>query len=118
MLHALFSGRRSMAVWLLLEMSPAVAALQANLDADWVRGHFGITVSGVVVSIITVATVAMVGGSLYLRRLPIPAGVLIAVGGLTYPLYLLHQMIGFIAFNRLQGVASPAVLVFARLAVM
>src|SRR5438309_1092597 len=47
MLYALFSGRRSPTVWLLLAVSTAVAALQANLDADWVRGHFGITVSGV-----------------------------------------------------------------------
>ena len=118
LLYALYSGRRGAAVWLLLAAATLVGALQANGDADWVRNHFAIALSPLSVMIISVAAVALVGGCLLLRRLPLPANILLAAGGLTYPLYLLHQMLGFIAFNRLQGVASPPILVLATLAVI
>ncbi len=41
------------------------------------------------------------------RRLPIPAGVIVAIGGLTYPLYLLHQHIGYMLLNTFAGRGSP-----------
>jgi peptidoglycan/LPS O-acetylase OafA/YrhL len=47
------------------------------------------------------------------RRLPLPAGIVLAIGGLTYPLYLLHQHIGYMLLNKLQGVASAPVLIAA-----
>ena len=40
------------------------------------------------------------------------------LGGLTYPLYLLHQQAGFIVFNRLEGAAPPAVLVTGTIVAM
>jgi peptidoglycan/LPS O-acetylase OafA/YrhL len=43
--------------------------------------------------------------------LPLSAGVIAALGGLTYPLYLLHQHIGFILLNRSEGLAPAAVLI-------
>lgn len=38
------------------------------------------------------------------------------MGALTYPLYLLHENIGFIAFNQLSGVANKYVLVISMIA--
>ena len=45
-----------------------------------------------------------------IRHLPLPKNVVIAVGGMTYPLYLLHQKIGYDAFYRIGPVAHPAAL--------
>jgi peptidoglycan/LPS O-acetylase OafA/YrhL len=118
MLYALFSGRRDAITWLLLAVATVIAILQGNGDADWTRNHFGIDLSVIVVAALSVAAVGLVGAALLVRRLPIPASVLLAAGGVTYPLYLLHQTIGFIAFNRLQGLAPPVILVIATVSVM
>jgi hypothetical protein len=37
--------------------------------------------------------------------------VFIAIGGLTYPLHLLHQQIGYVAFNWIGADARPAALI-------
>jgi peptidoglycan/LPS O-acetylase OafA/YrhL len=45
------------------------------------------------------------------RRLPLPKGWLIAIGGLTYPLYLLHQHIGYMLINAGEKCGSPAAII-------
>ena len=50
--------------------------------------------------------------------LPLPAGLVLAIGGLTYPLYLLHQHIGYMLLNKFAAVASAPVLVAATAAVV
>jgi peptidoglycan/LPS O-acetylase OafA/YrhL len=47
-----------------------------------------------------------------IRRFPISNGVLIGLGGLTYPLYLLHQTIGYMVFNH-SALRDHAVLLVA-----
>jgi peptidoglycan/LPS O-acetylase OafA/YrhL len=110
LLYALFRGRGSVLAWPLLIIATAVAAGQSMMNADWMRGHFGLPFSNVVIGCLSVGVVALVGLSIHLRRVPLPAKVVIALGSLTYPLYLLHQQAGFIALNRLEGLAPPAVL--------
>src|SRR5205085_12112845 len=45
-------------------------------------------------------------------RLPrAPPGVIVAIGGLTYPVYLLHQHIGYMLLNRYADQATPALLI-------
>ncbi len=46
-----------------------------------------------------------------IRHLPLRNSVVIAAGGATYPLYLLHQQIGYDAFYRIGPVGHPAILV-------
>ena len=41
-----------------------------------------------------------------------------ALGALTYPLYLLHQMIGFMIFNMAYPVVNPHLLLWGTLALM
>ena len=110
MLYALFSGRRGALNWLLLAAATAASVKQATLGADWVRGNFGIPLSDVAIVALSVGSVALVGVSLLAKRLPLPAGLIIALGGLTYPLYLIHQHLGFMIFNRLEGVAPAPIL--------
>jgi peptidoglycan/LPS O-acetylase OafA/YrhL len=63
------------------------------------------------VATICLASILEIVWATRIRRLPLPDGVVIAIGGMTYPLYLLHQQIGYVAFNRIGPVAHPAVLV-------
>ena len=118
MLYVLHSGRRTIANYGLLAAAVAVAVLQGNWGADWVRDHFSIVLSPVAVGAISVTAVALVAACLFIRRLPLSAGAILAIGGLTYPLYLIHQMAGFAIFNRLAGIASAPVLAPAVLALM
>ena len=63
-------------------------------------------------------SVGAVGLAACLRRLPLPAGLVVALGGLTYSLYLLHQHIGYIIFNRVKGFASSAIVIATTIAAM
>jgi peptidoglycan/LPS O-acetylase OafA/YrhL len=48
-----------------------------------------------------------------IRRLPISAAWVAALGGMTYPLYSLHQHVGYMIFNRWGGqlpAAQPVLL--------
>ncbi|MEJ0013043.1 MAG: acyltransferase [Bauldia sp.] len=106
-LYLLFTGNRTFATFLLLAVATIVGAKEATIGAEWQRTHFGIPFSDAVIVAISFATVALVALSLIPRRLPLPAALVFALGGLTYPLYLLHQHLGFMIFNRLEGAAAP-----------
>lgn len=110
MLFCLRQGRSGVATWALLAAATALAVWQAELDAIWSRGHYHIELSSAIVADCAVAAVALVGCCLFIRRVPLPAGLVLALGGLTYPFYLLHQHAGFILANKLEGVAPAPVL--------
>ncbi len=97
--------------WLMLAVATEVAAGQAIVTSRYNVVHYGAELSKPVIVAVAVAAVALVWGCTQLRRGVLPKGVAVAVGGMTYPLYLLHQHVGFIVFNRLGGLASPEVLV-------
>jgi peptidoglycan/LPS O-acetylase OafA/YrhL len=118
MLYALRSGRGGIGVLLLLLGSLVAAVDQAVLDANWLRQHYQQTWSDLTIALATVACAGAVALATWIKRVPLPAGVTLALGGLTYPLYLLHQHIGYVALNALNGAASPAVLVFGTAATM
>lgn len=117
MLYAIYSGRRNAGTWLLLAMATILGALQANWNADWLRER-GVELSPLIVIGIGVCAVALVAIGVSIKRVPVRSSVLLAVGGLTYPLYLLHQMLGYVAFNHLEGVAPRPVLLVAAISTM
>jgi peptidoglycan/LPS O-acetylase OafA/YrhL len=118
LLYVLYSGRGDRFTVPLLGLATFLAAGQSVLHADWVRHHYGVPFSDHVIAAISVGVVALVGLCLLPKRVPLPAKLIAAIGGLTYPLYLLHQQIGCIVFNRLEGSASNAMLVSAVIAAM
>jgi peptidoglycan/LPS O-acetylase OafA/YrhL len=48
-----------------------------------------------VVAAICLVSVAVVFLATRIRKLPLPADLILATGGITYPLYLLHMQIGY-----------------------
>ncbi|MGE0039369.1 MAG: acyltransferase family protein [Xanthobacteraceae bacterium] len=110
-LYQIFRGRRDRTIMLLLALSTAVAVTQAFTGADWMREHYHTEFNNLVIAAVCIASVGLVAFAMNVRRLPLPAGVVLAIGGLTYPLYLLHQHIGYMLFNKFAAVASAPVLV-------
>jgi peptidoglycan/LPS O-acetylase OafA/YrhL len=118
LLYEIYRGRRDGTVMLLLAMSGLVAINQAFVGAAWTRDHYGIALDNRVVAAVCLASIGAVWIAMRVRRFPLPAPLILAIGGLTYPLYLLHQHIGFMLFNRFEGFASAAVLIAATAAAM
>jgi peptidoglycan/LPS O-acetylase OafA/YrhL len=92
-LYEMHRGRRDLAIQLLLLLATLTAISQAFVGAEWMRLHYAADFDNVVIAGTTVTAIAAVGLAMRVRRLPLPKGWLLAIGGLTYPLYLLHQHI-------------------------
>lgn len=103
-------GGRSARAGALFALSVVVGALQADLDANWLR-EGGVELSHAIVVLLAIASPLAVVAAVAADRLPLSANLSLAVGGLTYPLYLLHQTIGYIVFNHLRWYDRPAALV-------
>jgi peptidoglycan/LPS O-acetylase OafA/YrhL len=112
-LYEIFRGRRDRTVMLLLALAALTAIDQAFIGAAWDRAHYQTEFDSLVIAAITLASIGAVALAMQVRRLPIPAGVIVAIGGLTYPFYLLHQHIGYMLLNTFAGRGSPALLIAA-----
>ncbi|WP_208636447.1 hypothetical protein [Mesorhizobium helmanticense] len=71
----------------------------------WMQAHFGFSPSLAQLLAANVVVCGLFGGALLLRRRIAPTPLVLMLGGLTYPLYLLHQEVGTLWLNAL----SPAV---------
>lgn len=113
LIYELYRGRRNTALQWLLALSIATAVFQAVHNLGRLRDDTGAIFDGWIVAIVCIVSILVVIRATRIRQLPLPAGVIIGAGGLTYPLYLLHQKIGYVALYWIGPVAHPAVLVSA-----
>ncbi len=112
-------GERGVLAWGLLALSILVAAGQAQIGGEFVRDTYGVAISRFVLVLGALGAVGLVAAATALPDRPeTPAAirrprlhlVIAALGGITYPLYLLHQNAGYIVFNRLDGILpTPAI---------
>ncbi len=112
-LYEIFRGRRDRTIMLLLALCAAAAISQGFTNMAWLREHYHTEFNNWVVAGLCVASIAAVALAMNVRRLPLPAGLVLAIGGLTYPLYLLHQHIGYMLLNAFERWASAPVLITA-----
>ncbi|HWK00380.1 MAG TPA: acyltransferase [Xanthobacteraceae bacterium] len=105
------NGRRGWQAPFLIVVSTVIASSEALVGARETAVHYSVPFSTTMMITLTVLSVALVWLASRIRSLPLPKGILLATGGLTYPLYLLHQHIGYIAFNRLHEYAPAWLLV-------
>jgi peptidoglycan/LPS O-acetylase OafA/YrhL len=113
LLYEIYRGRWDRSVLLLLALATITAVNEALAGAAWLRGHYHIALDNGVIAGLCLAAIALVWLSTRVRRLPLPPGLILAVGGLTYPMYLLHQHIGYMLLNRFEGTATAAQLIVA-----
>lgn len=110
-LYAAFRDGYDRKIVALLALCTAVAIFQSLQLAQWNRENYHVSYSDLVVGLVCIAIIATVAAAIRLPRLPLPSGLMLAIGGLTYPLYLLHQHIGYVAFNHAGQALQPLALV-------
>lgn len=118
LLYEIFFRQSSSTGWMLLIAATLIAAFQTIEAASWSRAHYAVEFSSAVITALCVASVVLVALAIQVRRLPLNAPLVAALGGLTYPLYLLHQHVGYIIFNRSEGVVPDWLLVSVVIALM
>jgi peptidoglycan/LPS O-acetylase OafA/YrhL len=72
-----------------------------TVTRDWMQTHYGASLSLTQLLGANLVIHALFAGAVLLRRKIVPTGVIVLLGGLTYPLYLLHQNIGYLALDAL-----------------
>jgi peptidoglycan/LPS O-acetylase OafA/YrhL len=110
LIYELYRGRRDLALQCLLTLSIATAVFQAVHNLGWLRGQTGMAFDDWVVAAICLGSIWTIIKATQIRSLPIPPSAVIAIGGLTYPLYLLHQKLGYVIFVWLRPGAHPTML--------
>jgi peptidoglycan/LPS O-acetylase OafA/YrhL len=110
-LYEIFRGRRSPTVILMLCLSCLVAVDQALKSAAWARLHYTVDLSSMAIVGIVLASIAAVAIATYVRMPRASRNLLTGVGSVTYPLYLLHQYVGFMLLNRFSGQVPSGLLI-------
>jgi peptidoglycan/LPS O-acetylase OafA/YrhL len=117
LIYMMLTTRREIKTVALLACAVALGAFQADTNSDWLRAH-GVALSHSVVIVLAIAVPAFVAMFAIMPRVSAGSHIVLALGGLTYPLYLLHQTIGYEVFNHLAWRAHPVLLVAGTLLAM
>jgi peptidoglycan/LPS O-acetylase OafA/YrhL len=110
-LYEFFRGRRDAIVMMLLALTSLTALRQAFVEADWLRDHYQLAFDNGVIAAICLGSIGAVALATRVRHVPLSPAIILAVGGLTYPLYLLHQHIGYMLLNCFADWAPPGILI-------
>jgi peptidoglycan/LPS O-acetylase OafA/YrhL len=77
------------------------AVFQAVHKLERLGVHTGGSFDPMVVAAICVVSLGLVFLATRIKSVPLPAKVVLAAGGITYPLYLLHMQLGYVIFTTL-----------------
>jgi peptidoglycan/LPS O-acetylase OafA/YrhL len=95
-----YRGRRGARFWGLFTLAMGTAIFQATHKLERLGAHPDNTFDPKVVAAICVVSLVGVFLATRIRKVPLPAKVVLAAGGMTYPLYLLHMQMGYVIFTR------------------
>ena len=99
LVHHLHAHGRSLPALLLLAASFLISCGTLSVTQHWMQDHYGIAVSSANLVVANVVMHAALIGAVLLRHRLRSSALTLALGGLTYPLYPLHQNIGYLAIN-------------------
>jgi peptidoglycan/LPS O-acetylase OafA/YrhL len=108
LIYQFYRGRRGPVLYGMLMLSIGTAVFQSIHEAVKLAPHTGGVFDAGVVAAICLASIAIIFLATRIRHVPLPSALVLAAGGLTYPLYLLHMQFGYVLFTRL----APANAVF------
>jgi peptidoglycan/LPS O-acetylase OafA/YrhL len=98
--HVVSRGASASAI-LLLALAFALSCKTIAFSQHWMQVHYGVALSYTALLYANAAVHATFVGAILLRSALKPSPAILMLGGLTYPLYLLHQFVGYILLNRL-----------------
>jgi peptidoglycan/LPS O-acetylase OafA/YrhL len=90
-----YRGRRDLKLYGILALSVGTSIFQAIHKLERLGVHTGGTFDARVVAAICGVSIGIIFLATRIRKLPVPVGLVLAVGGITYPLYLLHMQMGY-----------------------
>jgi peptidoglycan/LPS O-acetylase OafA/YrhL len=111
LIHQFYRGRRDAMLYGMMALSIGTAVFQAVHKLARLAPHTGGAFDQWIVAAICLVSIALIFLATRLRHVPLPAGFVIAVGGLTYPLYLLHMQFGYVLFDRQAPTNAPPLVV-------
>jgi peptidoglycan/LPS O-acetylase OafA/YrhL len=109
LLYQVRKGRRDAALQCLLASSVAMAVYQSVHSLDWLRAETGTDFDDFIVGAICLVSILIVMLVTRIRELPLSSSLVLGLGGLTYPLYLLHQQLGYVTLLRFDQVSTTSV---------
>jgi len=96
--HIQTRGRSAEAI-VLLAASVMLSTSLMGVAQGWMQEHYGQSVRTGPLALANFAIHGLVIAAIALRKVLPPTRTALALGGLTYPLYLLHQNIGYVAID-------------------
>lgn len=98
--HIVAKGRSPAALFL-LAAAFLLSCQTIRVDQGWMQAHYGTAIFYPALFAANVAVFGIFAGAILIRSMVAPSKSVLMLGGLTYPLYLLHQYIGYISLNAL-----------------
>nr|WP_295467341.1 acyltransferase [Mesorhizobium sp.] len=99
LIHHIQTRGRSAEALVLLAASLMLSTSLMAVGKGWMQSHYGVSVPMAGLVVASLAMHGLLVGAVLLRAKVSPTRLSLALGGLTYPLYLLHQHIGYVAIN-------------------
>ena len=96
-----YRGRRDVRWWALSALSLGTAVFQAIHKLERLGVHANASYDPRVIAAISIVGLGMVLLATRIKRVLLPAKMVLAAGGITYPLYLLHMQLGYVIFTAL-----------------
>ncbi|WP_128971442.1 acyltransferase family protein [Bradyrhizobium tropiciagri] len=91
-----YRGRRDMRLYSLLTLAMGTATFQAVHKLERLGVHTHGSFDPRVVTAICIVSLGIVFAATRIKSVPLPDSLVRAVGGITYPLYLLHLQLGYV----------------------
>ena len=111
LIYRLRAGKSGIAALPLLALSFAISLQTSLAGLEVLAARYGTAFSGAAAAVIVSGIHGLFYAATSSAQTRLPVRFLAVAGALTYPLYLLHQHIGYIALTRLRGMVSdPALL--------
>lgn len=95
LLYEYYRGRRDLALFSILALAAGTSVFQAIHKLERLGVHTNGNFDERIVAAICLVSIAVIFVATRIRKLPLPAGLILAAGGITYPLYLLHMQMGY-----------------------
>jgi peptidoglycan/LPS O-acetylase OafA/YrhL len=99
LIYEYYRGRRDLKLFGILALAAGASVFQAIHKLERLDVHPGNTFDARVVAAICLVSIAVIFLATRIRKLPLPTGLILAAGGITYPFYLLHMQMGYTIFT-------------------